>query len=358
MLFDKNKPYNNLPDLPPTIDIETKKVLKLTTQARASIAKVDGLSYNIPNQPLILKLLTVKEAQVSSQIENIVTTTDNLYQELSDETPANINQHEKEVLRYHQAINIGFEYVEKNEVLSTSLFCKLATTIKKVEMPIRKLPGTIIKDTYNDIVVYTPPEGETLLREKLANLEEFIHNNQDLDPLIKLALMHYQFEAIHPFSDTNGRVGRILNILFLIQTKLLSSPIIYFSKYILDNKNSYYSCLKAVTEDGNWEEWIVFMLQGLDQSAKITLELINDVRNTMDHVSNLVKERLPRIYSKELVEILFKYPYCKIDFLKEIAGRETVSKYLHSLVEAEILTEIKKGRTIYFINNFLLNLIR
>ena len=357
MTWDPLKPYNDLPDLSPPQDIETRAVLKLAANAREIIAKVDGFSYSVPNPLILIDTLSLQEAKDSCEIENIVTTTDELFKELAH--VENINPHTKEVLKYRQAVYKGCEYLERNNVLSTSLFCQLASTIKGVEMSVRKGFDTKIQDTFRGLTLYTPPAGESIIIQKLTNLEKFIHTNDDLDPLVKLALIHYQFEAIHPFTDGNGRVGRILNILYLIQSGLLKKPIIYLSKHIIDNKNEYYEGLKSVTQNHSYEPWVVFMLKSIESGARNTYKLLSDLKSVIEFIDSTVKQKLPKLYSRELIELLFKHPYCKIQFLVDnnIAKRQTASEYLNALADIKVLNKIKIGRNMYFVNNILLELL-
>ncbi|CAN5194634.1 Fic family protein [soil metagenome] len=332
-------------------------MLKKCIAARAALAELKGAGGLIPNQAILIRSIGLQEARVSSEIEHIVTTNDDLFQALSDSI-SKANPATKEVLSYQDALTIGVKSITQTPILTTNLFCQIATTIKQHDMAIRTMAGTKIADG-NKQTIYTPPEGEVLIREKLKNLEEFIHSDNDLDPLVKLAVMHYQFEAIHPFTDGNGRTGRIINILFLLQQKLLSVPVLYLSKYLIQHKNQYYASLRAVTEESKWHQWIEFMIEGIEQTARDTTEKIIEVKLAMDETQELIKTKLPKIYSKDLVEILFYNPYCKISFLeeREIARRQTASNYLHQLEEIGILQGVRVGRDSYFINRRLLAIL-
>lgn len=321
------------------------------------MAELKGAGGLIPNQAPLIRSIGLQEARLSTEIENIVTTTDDLYQALADSI-AHANPATKEVLRYQEALATGYSSIVEQPVLTTNLFCRIVSIIKQHDMNVRTMTGTKIVDGSKK-PIYTPPEGEPLIRDKLKNLEEFIHNNQELDPLVKLAVMHYQFEAIHPFTDGNGRTGRIINILFLVQQQLLSVPVLYLSRYLIEHKNDYYAGLRGVTENSNWETWIEFVLDGIEQTAKNTREKITGIKTAMDETQELVREKLPKIYSKDLVETLFYHPYCKIRFLEErnIARRQTASSYLHSLEEIGVLRSVRVGRESYFINSRLIEIL-
>lgn len=358
MPHDKKIPYNDLSELPPQIELETKPILKLAIAARAALAELRAIGDQIPNQALLIRAIGLQEAKASSEIENIVTTSDALYRAISD-AEEEVDSATKEVLRYQDALSAGLKIIKDKPLLTTNLFAEITSTIKQQELDIRKLPGTKLANSKGE-TVYTPPEGETIIRTKLANLEQFIHAESDLDPLVKLAVMHYQFEAIHPFSDGNGRCGRIINILYLVWTGLLDIPVLYLSKYLIDNKNDYYVLLRGVTEENAWENWLTFMLKAVEKTAKDTTNKILAIKNLMREIQEQVKERLPKIYSWELIETLFYQPYCKTRFLEEkgIAKRQTAAAYLRSLEEIGLLQSIKIGRENYFINRRLLELLK
>jgi Fic family protein len=359
MPFDCTKPYNDLPELPPPIALETNAVLKRCISARAALAELKGVGDTIPNQALLIRSIGLQEARSSSEIENIVTTTDDLYQALADSidkvTPAT-----KEVLRYQEALNAGYDWLQKKQVLTTTLFCELASRIKQCEMNVRTITGTRIEESGRRNVIYAPPEGEQIIRTKLKNLEEYIHGDLTVDPLIKLAVIHYQFEAIHPFTDGNGRTGRIINVLYLVQQGLLKLPVLYLSKYFIDNRNEYYAGLRSVTETGKWEAWIQYILTAVEQTAIETKIKIVQIKETMDATQQEIKDKLPKIYSKDLVELLFNYPYCKRLFLEEhgIGSRNTAATYLRSLEDIGVVTSLRSGRDLYFINRRLLNILK
>lgn len=354
MPFDRQIPYNSLPGVPPIVDLETKAILKKCIGAASALAELKGVGDQIPNQLLLIRAVGLQEARLSSEIENIVTTTDDLYRALADSVDK-ANPSAKEVLRYQEAIGLGYEAIQKRPVLGTNLFAEIASAIKLQEMQIRKMPGTKIVNSTND-VIYTPPEGESVIRAKLENLERFIHQDQSLHPLVKLAIIHYQFEAIHPFSDGNGRAGRIINILYLIHEGLLKVPILYLSKYLIEHKNEYYIRLRAVTESSDWESWVMYMLDAVEQTAHATREKILVIKQMMQDVGEEIHQKLPNIYSKDLVELLFFNAYVKNRFLEEahIAKRQTASTYLKSLAGIGVLDAVKIGRENYYINRRLI----
>jgi len=298
------------------------------------------------------------EAQASSEIENIVTTTDQLFQYASiGEDTADAST--KEALRYRTALYEGVLQL-KNRPVCTRLAEQLCTRIKNVEMTVRKVPGTTIANSVTKEIIYTPPVGEALLRQKLANWEGYLHNQTDVDPLVRMAVTHYQFEAIHPFTDGNGRTGRMINILFLIEQNLLTLPILYLSRYIISNKSNYYAHLLDVTRNNNWEAWIIFILKGVEETAINTRKKMDAIRHLLAQTTMQVQEQLPAIYSRELVELLFSQPYCRIANLVEsgVAKRQTASVYLKQLAQIGILKEMKVGRDKLFIHPKLISLLK
>jgi Fic family protein len=358
MPFDPQTPYNELPLLPPPGELETRAVLKKAIAANKALAELKGAGELIPDQSLLIQAIGLQEAKFSSEIENIVTTNDELYRAFADHGQRT-NPHTKEVLRYKDALWHGFKMIkEENRPLTTRLFEELFQIIKETTAGVRRMPGTKLANPFGE-VIYTPPEGEAIIRDKLANLERFIYDDSDLDPLIKLAVMHYQFEAIHPFTDGNGRTGRIINILYLVEVGLLDIPVLYLSRHIIDHKSAYYAGLKQITRNHDWEPWIIYMLDAIVQTARITRERILGIRNLMREGIEQVKQQLPKIYSKDLLELLFRQPYCKIRFLEEagIAQRKTASQYLRELERIGMLTPVKAGREVYYLNTALLKLL-
>lgn len=358
MPFNPQKPYNDLPLLPPPGDLESKAVLKRAIAANKALAELKGAGELIPDQALLIQAIGLQEAKLSSEIENIVTTNDELYRAFADEGQRT-NPHTKEVLRYKDALWHGFKSIKQdNRTLTTRLFEELFQIIKETTAGVRRTPGTKLANPVGEII-YTPPEGEAIIRDKLANLETFLYSRDDLDPLIKLAVIHYQFEAIHPFTDGNGRTGRIINILYLIEMGLLDIPILYLSRHIIDHKGAYYAGLKQITEKQAWEPWILYMLDAIEQTARDTRARILAVRDLMNGSIARVKQELPKVYSKDLLELLFRQPYCKIRFLEDggIAQRQTASVYLKELERIGLLRGIKMGRELYYINVDLLALL-
>jgi Fic family protein len=348
-LFDRQKPYQNLPLLPPRAVLESPSIYKQLVSASRALAELKGAGDLIPNQAVLLTTLALKEAKLSSEIENIVTTNDELYKALADED-YNQDPATKEVLSYNQALWFGYNTLRSGRPLSTRLFEEIVARVKPNSSGIRTFIGTKIASQHG--VIYTPPEGEKLIRDLLQNLEIFLYNNTSLDPLIKMALMHYQFEAIHPFADGNGRTGRILNILYLIEEQLLEIPVLYLSSYIMKNKTNYYQGLRQVTENDAWESWVLYMLSALEQTALATKDKILGIRNLIAETDTTIKEKLPGIHRKELTEILFQQPYCKIKFLEEGLGlvRQTASNYLKQLEKIGVLKGTKRGREWYYLN--------
>ena len=355
-MFNRNLPYNDLPPLPPAADVETAAVLKKAISASRAMAELKGMAERMPNQAMLIDSLVLQEARASSEIENILTTNDEVYKAASDEAlPASAEA--KEVLRYRQALNHGFRQI-KTRPLATGMFVEIAQLIKETQFDIRRIPGTRIANGKGE-TVYTPPEGESIIRDKLRELENFMHVDDPLDVLVKMALMHYQFEAIHPFPDGNGRTGRILNILYLVDKGLLNLPVLYLSRYIIDHKAAYYEGLRRVTEEGAWQDWVLFMLDAVEQTSMRTHRQITDILALMESVRERVQREAPGIYSKDLIEQIFKQPYCKIQFLERagMGTRQTCAKYLRALEKLGILTGQKIGREVYFINSNLFTLL-
>ena len=349
--FDPKHPYNELPGLPPPLElIETTEILKTCIKARVALAELKQAAELIPNAAVLVNALPLLEARASSEIENIVTTTDKLF-EFADIAEERADAATKEALRYRTALYEGSKMVQR-KMLSTDMAIHICSTIKGFELDIRAESGTTLKSRMSGDVIYTPPVGQNLLHEMLENWADFMHNEVEIDPLVRMAVQHYQFEAIHPFPDGNGRTGRIMNILFLVQHGLLTSPILYLSRYIIQNKLDYYRLLKAVTHEQDWGSWILFMLHGVEETCTWTTEKIKSIRELMEHTAEYTKESLPKIYTWELVELLFKQPYCRIQNLVDagIAKRQTASVYLKQLSEIGILKDIKSGRENIFVH--------
>ena len=350
-VFDPKFPYNDLPLLPPPIDlIETKDILKKCISARVALAELKQAAELIPNSAVLVNALPLLEARASSEILNIVTTTDKLF-EFADIAEEKADAATKEALRYRTALYEGTKMVQRG-MLTTDMAIQIVSTIKDVELDLRSEPGTTLKNRLSGEVIYTPPVGQKLLQEMLDNWADFMHRSTDIDPLVRMAVQHYQFEAIHPFADGNGRTGRIINILFLVQHGLLDSPILYLSRYIISNKAAYYRLLKQVTHEQDWESWINFILDGVEETCVWTTDKIKAIRELMEHTAKFVSKSLPKIYSWELVELLFKQPYCRIGNIvdAEIAKRQTASVYLKQLCDIGVLKEIKSGRENIFVH--------
>ncbi|MBJ1821727.1 Fic family protein [Neisseria meningitidis] len=352
-------PYNDLLPLPPKQDIESKTILKRCIAARASLARLKQAAELIPNQAMLINTLPVMEARASSEIENIVTTTDKLFQSLQMDTERQ-DPATKEALQYRTALFAGYESLTSRP-LCTQTAIMVCNAIKHpYEMAIRKTGGTALKGGNSGNVVYTPPEGEETIRGKLANWERFIHESGDLDPLIIMAAAHYQFEAIHPFTDGNGRTGRILNSLLLIEKGLLDLPILYLSRYIIENRADYYRLLLGVTERQDWESWIIYILDGVADTADWTVSKIDAIRRLFEQTRQHIRTHAQGIYTHELVNLLFEQPYTRIANLEAagIAKRQTASKYLKELSDIGVLQEIVIGRDKLFIHPRLMELLR
>lgn len=357
MSCDPKKPYNDLPLLPPAVELETKRVLKQCIAARTALAELKQAAELIPNQAMLINTLPLLEAKDSSEIENIVTTTDKLFQ-FADGNDANADSATKEALRYRRALFEGWQALSKRPI-NTNMAESICSQIKGVDMTVRKVPGTTLANDRTGEVIYTPPQGEKVIRDLLSNWEKLLHEQPGLDPLIRMAVMHYQFEAIHPFTDGNGRTGRVLNILYLVQEGLLNLPILYLSRYIIDNRGQYYSGLLAVTREQAWEAWLTYMLQAVENTAIWTTQKITSIRNLADHTADYVRDQLPKVYSRELIDTLFQQPYCRINNLVEsgIAMRQTASEYLKKLAAVGVLVETPVGRERIFIQPKLVQLL-
>lgn len=359
MTFDPSVPYNDLPALPPPPEvIETQQILRKCITARVALAGLKQAAELIPNAAVLVNALPLLEAQASSEIENVVTTTDKLLEYL-DMPEHRADAATKEALRYRRALFEGTRKAQKGK-LSIEAAIEVCRTIKGEKLDVRAKSGTSLKNNATAATVYTPPDGQELIRAKLENWQQFINTKSEIDPLIRLAIQHYQFEAIHPFADGNGRTGRVLNILYLVQQGLLDSPILYLSRYIIRHKADYYRLLLEVTTEKAWGPWILFMLDSVEDSCVWTTDKIKAIRELMRHTSHYLQRKLPKLYSWELVELLFKQPYCRIGHVVEagLAKRQTASVYLKQLSELGILTEIKSGRESLFIHPKYVELLK
>lgn len=347
MSFSRNKPYNDLPTLLPDRKVwENINIYKKLAEARAALAELKGRLPIIPNPLMLINTLVLQEAKDSSTIENIFTTNDALYKAFS--SPASgPDSATKEVLRYRQALWSAFTKMKRPSDFSEKMAVEIFKTITGKKETLRSVQVYVGSSSH---VVYTPPQPGTVLSKKIKNWFDIAINDNTIDPLIKMAMLHYQFEAIHPFTDGNGRTGRILNVLYMCKEKLIDLPVIYISKYILEYKNDYYRFLKEVTENGNWGNWTLYMLEAVNQTASITLKKVNAIYESYLDAIEKVKAKAPDIYSRELIEVIYNQPYCKIAILEEkkIASRNTASKYLRKLEELGLLkSEIVGRETLY-----------
>jgi len=358
MACNPHVPYNDLPLLPPKQDLETKPVLRKCIAASRALAELKGAGDLIPNQSMLINAIPLQEAKLSSEIENIVTTQDELFRAAMEEG-GNFDPQTKEVVRYRTALRSGFESVTEGD-FRISLLEEICSIILGEPVLFRAKEKVYIGNPKTKDVIYTPPVGKSVLDGKLHDLESFLLDGGDLDPLVIMAVAHYQFEAIHPFTDGNGRTGRILNILYLVHEGLLKIPVLYLSRFIIRNKDAYYRKLRGVTEKQAWEDWIIYMLAGIEETAGWTTSRILAIRDLFDQTVVFCREKLPaNVFSKELVELIFTQPYCKIGFLVDagIAKRETASRYLRALEDIGVLISEKRGRTVLFKHPALLDVL-
>lgn len=344
-------PYKN-------VNLKTNKILEQLTVSSRALAELKGYANTIPNMHILINAVTINEAKDSSAIENIVTTHDDIYKFLTESGFKEENA--KEVVDYRNAIWTGYEQVKKDGYINTNTIVKMQGIIEHNNAGIRKLPGTELKNSLTGETIYTPPQDEEEIRDYLRNLEEFINNNEDgIDPLIKVCLIHYQFESIHPFYDGNGRTGRILNILYLVLNNLIDSPILYLSKYINKTKQEYYKLFNEVRNNNNYEEWILYILKGIEITSKETITLIEKIQNEMKNYKEEFRSKLPKIYSKELLESLFYEVYTKIAYIEKACGvtRLTATSYLNQLEKIGLLESEKIGREKIYKNLRLIKLL-
>jgi Fic family protein len=357
MSFDPGQPYNDLPALPPAGEIETRAVLKTSGRAASSLAALQQAAELIPNQEVLINSIPLREAKDSSAIENIVTTNDRLFRFANVDAEA-ADPATKETLRYRTALLEGYQDI-RTRPLTTRTATTICRAIKGIDLDIRRTPGTTLRSNLTGNVIYSPPEGEALLRDKMSNWENFLHQHHDIEPVVRMAIGHYQFEAIHPFPDGNGRTGRIINILFLIEQGLLDQPILYLSRYINQHREDYYRLLLEVTTKGAWEPWILYMLEAVENTAMWTRAKIKAIKLLMEESVRHVAATRPKIYSRELIEVIFVQPYCRMNDLVQrgIGTRKTAAKYLGDLVSAGVLQERKEGREKLYINTRFLDLL-
>lgn len=346
--------------LPYPEDLETKSILKQLPAAHAALAELKGIVQSIPNQIILLNALGIQEAMDSSSIENIITTHDDLYKANLD-FEVSISPNVKEVQNYVAAMKRGFELVESQGLLTNQTLLKIQETLEGNNAGFRKLPGTALKNAQTGAVIYLPPQDPAEIQELMTNLEQFINDPElsDYDPLVKMAIIHYQFESIHPFYDGNGRTGRILNILYLILTGLQKLPILYLSNHIIQHKSDYYRLLQGVREKGDWESWISYMIRGVEHTAKETIQLIEELKVLMAEMKNQLQDHY-KFYSQELLNNLFAHPYTKIEFLVRDLGvsRITAANYLNQLASDGVLRKERLGTGNYYVNERLFELLR
>ena len=349
-----------LENLPINQEVETKAVFKKTISANRALAELKGAARSIPNQNILINALALQEAKDSSEIENIVTTFDELYR--SQVGSSSMSHQAKEVHRYRQALYQGFDLVNKHGLLLKKHIVEIQKILENNDAGIRTQAGTVLKNEDTGKVIYKPPQDHQTIQNLMDDLEDYINKKElnELDPLVKMAIIHYQFESIHPFYDGNGRTGRIVNILYLILNGLLEMPILYLSSYIIKTKADYYRLLGEVRTNNAWEEWIIYMLEGIEQTAIDSIQLIENIDKLMTNTKQHLAKKLPKIYSKDLLEVLFKQPYIKIGFLVDELKitRKTAASYLREIESIGLLDGVKVGRDVYFINKKLFALLR
>ena len=334
-------------------------MLKQCVASRVALAELKVAAALIPNPTVLINTIPLLEAQASSEIENIVTTADELFRHL--EAEGTTDPATREALRYRRALLEGVAEL-RHRPLCTRTAEVVCTQIKGIEMTVRKVPGTQLVNSATGAVAYTPPEGEERLRDLLANWEDFLHTSAEreaVDPLVRMAVLHYQFEAVHPFTDGNGRTGRVLNSLILVEQQLLSQPILYLSRYIIQHKSDYYRLLRDVTAKGAWEEWILYILRGIEETSRWTTEKIAAIRKLARLESQYLREHHPKLFDRDLLDVIFEQPYCRIRNLvdRQLGSRQLASRKLHGLVEAGVLREVSVGREKLFVHPRLLTLL-
>lgn len=357
----QNTPHLHLDKLPPERKkIETIKILRQVNKASAALAELKGIAKTIPNQTMLINAIVLQEAKDSSEIENIITTQDELYKALTV-NKTNVSPETKEVVNYRKAIFQGFDLIKEQGFLRVNDIVTIQRELVENTAGIRNTPGTVLKNDRTGEVVYTPPQDKHEILDLLSNfITHYNKNEQDLSPLINLAILHYQFESIHPFYDGNGRTGRILNILYLILNELIEIPILYLSSYIIENKTDYYRLLNQTNKTDDWEEWILFMLKAVESTSLQTIKKINSIRQLLEKTIKTVQKESPKIYQKELVELLFEQPYSKIEFVvnRLKVERKAASRYLKELENIGVLESHKVGREALYINKELIEILK
>ena len=366
--FDRNKPYNALPALPPINEIENNPdILKRLVSASRALATVNGNLNRLPNPVMLINTLALQEAKTSTEIENIFTTEDELYKAISDTyKKTNINPATKEVLKYREALWAGFNQLQTSHKIDTKLIIRIFNQIKETTSGYRPPQAQVVikrgeSEFRSGEIIYTPPRKEEVIDTLMENLVEYLNEDElyPEDPLLKMCIAHYQFEAIHPFQDGNGRTGRILNLLFLFSKGLLCQPVLYMSKYIILNKEDYYFKLQAVTQRNDWKSWIEFMLEATEKTSLLTNSKINEILTQMDSTLEYGKEKI-RWYSKEVNEAIYSQPYIKPSLIGKIIGktsRTTLTKYMNELVNTDILRPKKDGVEVFYVNEDLIRIL-
>jgi Fic family protein len=345
--------------LPPKVDLETKAILRKVASANRYLAELKGMSETIPNETILINTLALQEAKDSSAIENIITTHDEMYKaQLFEEMFVSASA--KEVSRYADALIQGFGLVRKNKLLTEIFILEIQKILEQNDAGYRRLPGTSLINEKTGVTIYTPPQDYETIVSLMTNLIKYMNDDkmQDIDPLVKMAVIHFQFESIHPFYDGNGRSGRIINILYLVLNELLNIPILYLSRYIIQYKGDYYRLLQQVRETGRWEDWILYILTGIEQTSKETIDLIVKIRKLMQEYKQGIRTQMPKVYSQDLLNNLFRHPYTKIEFvMKDLqVSRLTARRYLELLVSHRFLNKEKIGRSNFYINAPLFSL--
>jgi len=345
--------------LPLEKDIETKKVLRKLSSAHRALAELKGIATSIPNENILINTLGLQEAKDSSAIENIITTHDELYKaELSLSSLESLDA--KEVQNYIAALKKGFELISNKTILTNNNIIKIQSVLEKNNAGFRKVPGTVIKNVTTGETIYSPPQDYNTIKRLMTNLEKFINDESlsDCDPIVKMAVIHYQFESIHPFYDGNGRTGRIINVLYLVMKDLLNLPIFYLSNYIIEHKPEYYKLLQEVRITNDWENWLLYIIDAVDQTAKETIVIIGKIKELMLLYKRLIRDNY-KFYSQDLLNNLFQHPYTKIEFIERDLGvsRITAANYLNKLAEDNLLIKEKFGNKNYYINKKLFDIL-
>ena len=356
--FNPNIPWNDIPELPPAVDLESRAILKACISAMTELSRANALVKTLPNEEVLINTLPLQEARRSSEIENIVTTNDDLYRAMASDRNQ-VDSNTKEVLHYREALWEGVRHIQEGSTLDIQLFEQICSRILDEKMKVRNGP-VVIENRATQELIYRPPTGYGNLIRLLINLERFINDETDgFQPLVKMAIMHYQFEAIHPFMDGNGRTGRILNILYLVHQRLLDVPILYLSRFFIQNRDEYYRYLREVTENGSWQQWILYILAAVEQTSRDTADKIEAINRLINNFMIKASGRAKAVEREGFVDLLFKWPYCKISIVeRELAcSRITATRYLNDIVALGLLEQVKIGRENYYINRDLMELL-